>query len=262
MKKFIFDMFTPFKKINPITRAVLMITQAVIVISCLQLFSNELFPKPTEIISSLWAMMQTKDFYDDLFASLYLTFKAMSLAIIIALPISYLITIAFFEGLAKFITKLRFLTLTGLSFVFLMFLRDADSFKLSLLLFGIVPFFVTSLLTEYATIKSEELDLCKTLKMSPWQSLYELIIYGKLNTAILAIGVNFAICWIMITYVEGQTMGGGGLGTIMIKQQKYLHLAEVFSVLIIIFTLGNISDFIFAKIRKIAFPYTSIQSIN
>ena len=146
--------------------------------------------------------------------------------------------------------------------MFLIFLKDASLFKLSLLLFGIIPFFVTSLLSEYATIRGAELDLCKTLKMNPWQSLYELIIYGKLNTAVLTIGINFAICWIMITYVEGQTMGGGGLGTIMIKQQKYLHLAEVFAVLIIIFVLGNLSDYLVAKFRKWAFPYTSIQTIN
>ena len=227
------------------------------------MFTNDLIPKPSEIITTLFSMLQTRDFYDDLFASLTLTFKAMSISILLALPISYLVTISFFKGFSMFITKLRFLTLTGLSFVFLILLNgDSASFRISLLIFGIVPFFVTSLISEYETIKSEQLDLCKTLKMNPWESLYELIIIGKMDSAILAVGVNFAICWIMITYVEGQTMGYGGLGTIMIKQQKYLHLAEVFSILLVIFSIGNFSDFLTKKSRKQGFPYTSIQSIK
>ena len=201
-------MFTPFKKVSQTTRIALIISQAFLVIGCLQMFTNDLIPKPSEIITTLFSMLQTRDFYDDLFASLTLTFKAMSISILLALPISYLVTISFFKGFSMFITKLRFLTLTGLSFVFLILLNgDSASFRISLLIFGIVPFFVTSLISEYETIKSEQLDLCKTLKMNPWESLYELIIIGKMDSAILAVGVNFAICWIMITYVEGQTMG-------------------------------------------------------
>ena len=262
MKKLL-NLFTPFKRVDATTRYGLYFAQAFLIIGCLQMFSNELIPKPFEILQTLFGILQTRNFYDDLFASLTLTFKAMSLAILIALPISYLVKIAFFEGITLFITKLRFLTLTGLGFVFLVLLNgDSASFRISLLLFGIIPFFVTSLLSEYAKITTDELNLCKTLKMSPWQSLYELVIYGKLDSAILAVGVNFAICWIMITYVEGQTMGYGGLGTIMIKQQKYLHLTEVFSILTIIFTIGNLSDFLTTKFREIAFPHTSIQSIK
>jgi len=262
MKKIFSNLFTPFRKISPTTSYILIAIQAIIVIVCLQLFSNELMPKPSEIIMALWTMLQTRDFYDDLFVSLWQTLKAMSIAIAIALPISYLVTIPFFKGVAIFITKLRFLTIAGLSFVFLVILKDASLYKLSLLLFGIVPFFITSLVAEYNTIKSEELDLCKTLKMNPWQSLYELIIFGKLNTSILVIGINFAICWSMIVYVESQTMGLGGLGTIIFKSQKHLRLEEVFAVLTVIFCIGNSSDWSMAGFRKWAFPFTSIQNIN
>lgn len=262
MKKLFLNLFTPFKKISPTTSYILIALQALFVIACLQIFTNELIPKPSEILAAAWAMLQSRDFYDDLFVSLWQTVKAMGIAISIALPISYLVTIPFFKGLAVFITKLRFLTITGLSFVFLILLKDASLYKLSLLLFGIVPFFITSLVAEYNTIKNDELDLCKTLKMNPWQSLYELVIFGKLNVSILVIGINFAICWSMIVYVESQTMGLGGLGTIIFKSQKHLRLEEVFSVLMFIFCIGNLSDWSTAGFRKFVFPFTSIQSIN
>ena len=262
MKKLLTNIFTPFKKVSPITSYTLIIIQAAIAIACLQFLTSELMPKPSEILVALWTMLQTRDFYDDMFVSLIQTIKAMGIAILIALPISYLFTMAFFKGFAKFITKLRFLTVTGLSFVFLIVLKDASLYKLSLLEFGIIPFFVTSLLSEYANIKSEELDLCKTLKMNSWESLYELIIYGKLNVSLLVIGINFAICWGMIVYVESQTMGLGGLGTIIYKSQKHIRLEEVFAVLVIIFAIGNISDWLAAFVRKKLFPFTAIQNIN
>ena len=262
MKKILINSFTPFKKVSPLTSATLMCVQAAIVIACMQFLTSELIPKPSEVLMALWTMLQTRDFYDDMFVSVLQTMKAMGIAILISLPISYLVTISFSKGIAKFITKLRFLTVAGLSFVFLIVLKDASLYKLSLLEFGIIPFFVTSLLAEYATISTEELDLCKTLKMSPWQSLYELIIFGKLDVSILVIGINFAICWGMIVYVEGQTMGLGGLGTIIYKSQKHIRLEEVFAVLVVIFAIGNISDWLAAFARKKLFPFTAIKNIN
>jgi len=253
-------LFTPFEKINKNVLIILVAGQILFALFFLQFHVSQLIPRPTDIIESLTKILSTADFYDDLFVSIGLTFKAMFYSILIASLVSYFYLIPFFAPISKFITKLRYLTLTGLSFVFLLLLKDASSYKLSLFMFGIIPFFVTSLIAIFGEIDKQEIELCKTLKMNNWQTWYEVVIIGRLDQVFEVIRQNFAIAWLMITFVEGQSMSEGGLGTIMIKQQKYLHLPEVFSILLIIFVIGLLSDMFLAYLRQVLFPYTSIQT--
>ncbi|MDB5012322.1 MAG: hypothetical protein JWQ25_524, partial [Daejeonella sp.] len=128
--------------------------------------SSGLIPKPLVVIQSFFEIIGTKDFIEHLFKSLSLTFQAMILAILIALLIGYLSVIPIFAPVARFIVKCRYLTITGLYFVFILLTKDADNLKLSLLIFGIVPFFVTSMLAVIDGIKEEEFNSCRTLRFN------------------------------------------------------------------------------------------------
>jgi ABC-type nitrate/sulfonate/bicarbonate transport system permease component len=262
LKQDLKSLFTPFAKISKTTRVILFSLQAIILLLFLQFNEYNTFPKPLDIFHSLVHILQSRNFYEDLCASFILTFKSMFVAIMIATIFSYLFLLPFFEGISKFITYFRFLTLTGLSFVFLLIFKDAGTFKVSLMVFGIVPFFVTSLIAAFTAIDKQELELTRTLKMGSWQSLYELVMVGRLDQVLFAVGFNFAIGWGMISFVESQAMGEGGIGTIMAKNMKYFNLSLVFAILTIILTIGTAIDFIIAYIRKVIFPYISIQTIN
>jgi NitT/TauT family transport system permease protein len=204
-------------------------------------------------------ILASSGFYDDLFSSLSLTLRGMGISIFISLIICYLSLIPFFQPFAKFIIKCRYLTLTGLIFLFTLLTSDGHSLKLSLLIFGIVPFFVTSLLSIIDSINVQEYELCKTLRMNNWQTLQEVIIIGRLDQVIEVVRQNFAIAWMMITMVEGLSMSEGGLGTLLIKSNKFIDLGTVFAILIIIFLIGVCFDFLLAKMRIWLFPYTNLQ---
>ena len=149
--------------------------------------------------------------------------------------------------------------MTGLIFLFTLLTSNGSNLKLSLLIFGIVPFFVTSLLSIIDSINEQEYELCKTLRMNNWQTLLEVVIIGRLDQVIEVMRQNFAIAWMMITMVEGLNMSEGGLGTMLIKSNKYIDLGTVFAVLIIIFVMGVCFDFLLAKIRVWFFPYAKLQ---
>ena len=255
------DVFTPFKRIDKKTKIIIYLIQTIFILTILQFSSSHIIPKPSDVAASLTEILQTQSFYGDLAVSFILTAKSMGVAIIIALIFSYLYPIPFFEGISKFVTFLRYLTISSLSFMFLVLFPDSSDYKMSLMLFGIVPFFVTSLLASFANIDKQELELAKTLKMSNWQAWYEIIIVGGLDQVVLTISVNFAIGWGMISYVESQMMSEGGIGTLMAKNMKFFHLSLVFAILIIILSFGTLSDFILSYIRKLLFPYTKIQKI-
>jgi ABC-type nitrate/sulfonate/bicarbonate transport system permease component len=204
-------------------------------------------------------IIQTGNFWDNFFASLMLTLKGMFIALFIALLVSYISLVPFFRPLAKFVIKCRYLTLTGLIFAFTLLTSDGSQLKLSLLLFGIVPFFVTSLLSVIDGIDKQEFELCATLGMKKWRTLWEVVIVGRLDQVLEVMRQNFAISWMMITMVEGLSMSEGGLGTLLIKSNKYIDLTTVFAILLIIFLIGVFFDYILGALRYWLFPYTKIQ---
>jgi len=227
-----------------------------------QINGNELVPKPLGILNSSWNIITGAGFLDNFFATLGLILKGMLISISISLLLVYLSLIPAFKGITVFVSKLRFLTYTGLLFVFTILIQDGSDIKISLLLFGIIPYFVTSLLSYIEDIPKKEYELCYSLKFNTWKTLYEVVIRGKLHLVLEVIRQNFAIAWMMITSVEGICMSEGGLGTMMIKSNKYLKIDDVFGVLIVILALGIIFDYLFDVMKVWIFPYTDTKRYN
>ena len=218
-----------------------------------------LIPTPGRIAKAVYSIISSETFYNNLFSSLSLTLKGMGYSILIALGVCYLSLIPFFKPLARFIIKCRYLTLTGLIFLFTLLTSNGHQLKLSLLIFGIVPFFVTSFLSIISEINEQEFELCKTLRMNNWRAMFEVVIIGRLDQVLEVMRQNFAIAWMMITMVEGLNMSEGGLGTMLIKSNKYIDLSTVFAILVVIFGLGVCFDYLLGKLRTWFFPYTKLQ---
>lgn len=252
--------FQPLNVISQRTVVGLVIIQSCLALLFWHFFGSGLIPAPLEVGKALLKTIVSKDFLDNFFSSLGLTLQGMGLSIIIALVITYLSLIPFFKPIANFIVKCRYLTLTGLIFLFTLLTSNGHDLKISLLIFGIVPFFVTSLLSIIDSINRQEYDLCRTLRMNHWETMLEVVIIGRLDQVFEVMRQNFAISWMMITMVEGLSMSEGGLGTMLIKSNKYIDLGTVFSILIIIFLLGIFFDFLLGQMRLWLFPYTNIQS--
>ncbi|MEO8149656.1 MAG: ABC transporter permease subunit [Bacteroidia bacterium] len=252
--------FDPLTEINNKTFSILVIIDVCIALSVWHFLAvGGLIPTPIKIVQSVIRILSSNSFYDNLFISLSLTTKGMFYSIIIALIICYLSLIPIFNPIAKFIIKCRYLTLTGLIFLFTLLTSNGHNLKMSLLIFGIVPFFVTSFLSIIDNINEQEYELCKTLRMSNWRTLLEVVIIGRLDSVFEVMRQNFAIAWMMITMVEGLNMSEGGLGTMLIKSNKYIDLGTVFAILVIIFTIGVCFDYLLKQLRFWFFPYTKLQ---
>ncbi|MGL4599120.1 MAG: ABC transporter permease [Bacteroidia bacterium] len=239
-----------------------MVLQVIIALVVWQVTCGALIPTPTKVFQKMMSILGSGEFYDDFIASVSLIAQGMFISIAIAMVLAYLSLIPFFRPIVEFVVKCRYLTLTGLIFLFTLLSSDGHALKIYLLIFGIVPFFLTSLLSVIDGISRQEIELCKTLRMNNWQTLLEVVIRGRLDQAFDVMRQNFAIAWMMITAVEAQSMSEGGLGTQLIKYNKYIDLSGVFAVLIIIFIVGVLCDFLLGKMRVWLFPYAKLQSIR
>ncbi len=222
-------------------------------------FGTALIPSPFKVLAAIAELLRSSEFYQALVSSLFLTVKGMIISMVIALFVSYAYFMPLFRPLGHFIVKCRYLTLTGLIFLFTLLTSNGSELKLSLLVFGIVPFFVTSLISQLEAINEEEFDLCKTMRMSNWEALNEVIVIGRMEQVVETLRQNFAIAWLMITMIEGLSMSEGGLGVLLIKANKYVNLPRVFALMVIILLLGISFDFLLGMTRSWLFPHTRLQ---
>ena len=206
------------------------------------------------MLSTVFFTLWSEGLAFEIKTSLFLCIKAMIITSIISLFLSYLTVVPFFRPIAEIISKGRYLGLVGLTFVFQLLTPNQNDLKLVLLVFGMTVFFVTSMVNVVATIPKERFDHARTLKMKEWQVVFEVVIYGKIDMAIEVLRQNFAIAWMMLTMVEGISRTEGGVGALLLNQNKHFHLASVFAIIGCILILGLVIDYLLGVFKKLVCP--------
>ena len=251
-------MFKPFERISRKNFLIMAMSQALFALVIWQLSPGGLIPTPLRVLEALGQLLGTRLLIDNLLVSLLLTVKAMFYSILITLVFSYLSVVPFFSAAAKLLVRLRYLTLTGLIFIFTLLTKDGGALKLWLLVFGIVPFFTTSFLSVILRTPAQEYELCKTLGYTRWETLYEVTVVGKADQVFEIVRQNFSIAWMMITMVEGLNMGEGGIGTLLIKYNKYNDLPHVLALQVVVLCVGLSFDYLIGAMRRWLFPFTKL----
>ena len=218
----------------------------------------QLFPSLGEVFRALGDLATSQGLIQELWASMTTALQALSIATVLALLISYLTALPFFRPLAYAASKLRYLTLTGLTFFMALMLSSGHQVKLSVLVFGATVYLVTGMTSVILTTTQEEMDHARTLGMGEWRSFYEVVVLGKLDEMLEVVRQNFAIIWTLITLVETLYQSEGGIGLLLYKQNRYLHLAGVVAIQLVILATGAAQDYVFGVLRRIFFPYSEL----
>jgi NitT/TauT family transport system permease protein len=214
-------------------------------------------PTPLAILQVLPELLMQKGLLYHLWVSTRTVCEAMCLTILISLTLAYAAVLPFFRPVAYVASKLRFISIAGLTFFFVL-LFGGDNIKLSLLTYGMSVFFVTNMLDVINDTKKAELDHARLLGMSEWRATYEVIVLGKLPYVLDIIRGNFAIAWAMLTLVEGVSRAEGGVGFLLNNNDKHFELPEMFATLLCIFIVGVSLDYFFGWLKRVVCPYANI----
>ena len=218
----------------------------------------QLFPTLGEVLASFKDLVQTQGLVQELWASLTTALAALGIATVLALLIAYLTALPFFRPLAFAASKLRYLTLTGLTFFMALLLSSGHQVKLSVLVFGATVYLVTGMTRVILGTTQEELDHARTLGLGEWGSFWQVVVRGKLADMLEVVRQNFAIIWTLITLVETLYQSEGGIGLLLYKQNRYLHLDGVVAIQLVILTVGVAQDYGFEALRRVFFPYAGL----
>lgn len=257
MKKYI----TPFSTISERDLAIIAAVQVFLFCIILQMNKSDILPSPLLVLENFFKLLASEEFLMNLFSSLTLIVKGMGIAIIVACLLSYLSLIPAFKYLIKILASFRYLTLTGLTFIFTLYSKDTDSLRTNLLLFSVIPFFLIAMLDVIAKTDKASIELCFTLRMGPFRTLWEVIVVGKKHEVVEVLKNNFAICWMMITAVEGVAFNLGGIGTMLIKSNKYANMNGVLPVILAVLFIGLGADLLLGTLKNILFPYSKMSKI-
>lgn len=217
-----------------------------------------LLPGPQEVLQALGRLWGTQGLGPELFTSLRFSLEALAWSTAISLTLSYLTVLPVFRPAVALASKGRFLSLAGFSLVFTLLLSNAHLVKLSLLVFAMSVFFVTSMASVVAAIPKEKFDHARTLRMSEWEVAWEVVVLGTLAEAFEILRQNAAIGWMMLTTVEGLARAEGGVGVFLLNQQKHFKLEEVFAIQLLILCVGLFQDYGIGLIRRLCCPYADL----
>jgi NitT/TauT family transport system permease protein len=217
--------------------------------------SAGVLPSPAEVTAALARLWTTQGLFDELSTSVALNAQAIAWTAAIGLALAYATVIPAARPIISAISKLRFTGLVGWAFVFTLWAHDGHQLKLWMLVFGMVPFFVTAMAAVIAELPQERFDHARTLGMTEWRVVWEVVIRGTADQALEALRQNAAMGWMMLTMVEGVVRSEGGIGAMMLNENKHLKLDAVFALIAVVLVIGAVQDRALAWLRRTVCPY-------
>ena len=218
----------------------------------------KVLPNPMEVLAALQRLWLQQGLGRELATSFSLNLEALALASVLSLGLAYLTVFPVFRPLVAAISKGRFLSLTGFTLLFTLALGGGHALKLGLLVFAVTVFYLTSMASVIAAVPRSEFDHARTLRMSEARVTWEVVILGTLAQAFEVLRQNAAIGWMMLTLVEGIVRGEGGIGAMLLNENKHFLIAEVFAIQLVILSFGLIQDYGLQLLRKLVCPYADL----
>lgn len=214
----------------------------------------KVLPRPGEVLGAISKLWLTQGLGQELATSFGLNVQALLWSSLISLGLAYLTVIPACRPIVAAISKGRFLSLAGFTFIFTLATNGGQQLKLSLLTFAITVFYVTSMASVIAAIPRGEFEHARTLRMSEWRTVWEVVILGTTDKAFEVLRQNAAMGWMMLTLVEGIVRSQGGIGSLLLAESKHFLLAEVFGIQLVILGVGLLQDFALNLARKTVCP--------
>lgn len=252
------DAFKPNQTVSGATMRLLIAAQVVIALLVWWMSPWEVLPKPPEVFAALGRLWTQEGLGQELITSFGINLQALLISGLISLALSYLTVLPAARPIVTAISKGRFLGLIGLTFVFTLMVGGGRPLKLALLIFGMTVFFVTSMASVVEEIPRAAFDHARTLRMSEWRAVWDVVILGTMDKAVEVLRQNAAIGWTMLTMVEGISRAEGGVGAMLLNQNKHFHLAEVFAIQILILLVGLGQDYLIGAGKRLLCPWAEL----
>jgi NitT/TauT family transport system permease protein len=219
-------------------------------------------PGPAKVWTAWKELVSQYNLIGELFNSTQTCLTAMGVTIVAAMLLAYLSRIPFFAPLVNVLTKFRFLSLIGLSFLFLLFTYTSWQAKVTTMSFSILTYLLTGLLAVIRDIPQRMYNYARTLRMGEGEVTWYTVVRGTLYECCDLMVQNFAIAWMMLSSIEAMYREYGGVGALLVNVYQRKGFEYVFAIQITILLVGLLLDSLLRGAIWIAFPWKRTPTKN
>ncbi len=226
-----------------------------------------LLPTPLQVLKAFPDMFQNDEILKNTWISLVRSIKGYFWAILISIIVGFIIGLyPLFNALfGKQLDSLRYLPLTAMTGLFIIWFGIGEEMKVAFLAFGIIVYLLPVVIQRIGEVKDVYTKTVHTLGATDWQTIKTVYIPSVLSKLIDDIRVLTAISWtyiIIIEYINRE----GGFGALVYFYKRNGIIAKSFAVLFLIILIGFLQDRLFQYLDKRLFPHkyysTSVAGIQ
>jgi NitT/TauT family transport system permease protein len=225
-------------------------------ITAIHLVPPTLLPSPGAVIACLPELHFDDAMVRQLGRSMYLNLMGYFEAVAVCVPLGFLIGLfPLFKGLfAKPVDAIRFIPLTAITGLFIVWFGIFDMMKIQFLAFGIIVYLLPVVVQRVEQVESVYQQTAFTLGASKWQTIKTVFFPAVFSKLFDDIRVLVAISWTYIIVAE-MVNNNGGIGAMLFTSARQSRIDKVFALLFVIVVVGFVQDIIFKALDKQFFPY-------
>lgn len=223
--------------------------------------SNSLLPSPIEVVQSFGELWGDDNLLGNTAFSVSLNLMGYLLALVIALPIGFLIGLfPLFRALfSRNVDALRFVPLTAVTGLFIAWFGIGTTMKVQFLAFGIIVYLLPVVVQRIDEVAKVYVQTAYTLGASKWQQIRTVFIPAVASKISDDVRVLVAISWTYIIVAELVNASSGGIGALAYKSARQSNIDKVFAILLVIILIGFIQDKLFVLFDKLFFPHKHVS---
>jgi ABC-type nitrate/sulfonate/bicarbonate transport system permease component len=217
----------------------------------------QILPAPLKVLNAFGDLHNDNDLIQNITLSLALNYGGYIKAILWGIPIGYLIgLLPVFKGLfMRQVDAIRFLPITALIGIFIIWFGIGSDMKINFLAFGIFIYLLPTMISRINDVDDVYVKTVHTLGASKLETFSSVFLPSVLSKIIEDIRVLTAISWTYIIVIE-TTGSEGGLGQLIYSAaQRQGRVDKTFALLIIIMVIGVLQDRLFGYLDRKFFPH-------
>ena len=159
------------------------------------------------------------------------------------------------------VNALRFLPLTALTGLFIVWFGIEDNMKVAFLAFGIIVYLLPVVAQRVREVQDVYTKTVFTLGATNWQTIKSVYIPSVMSKVMDDIRVLTAISWTYIIIAELLNKTNG-IGALIYQKARGGQIEKVFAILFVIILIGFAQDKIFEFIDKRLMPFKTVNAIT
>ena len=220
-----------------------------------------ILPPPLRVVQAYPRLISRDGILSNALQSIWLNLRGYFWAVLLSLGVGFVIgLVPLFRGLfSGQVNALRYLPLTALTGLFIVWFGIDDNMKIAFLAFGILVYMLPVVVQRIDEVRAVYLQTVYTLGATDWQTVKSVYLPSVLSKFIDDIRVLTAISWTYIIIAEYLNRTGG-LGAMIYSKQRMSKVPEMFAILLLIILIGFLQDRLFVYLDRRLFPHKYLKS--